>query len=59
MWLHRIVFNIQNRLLGREEQHDTSSDTTLHNHRQRHSAERVHIFQARLQDLDRRLALLR
>ena len=58
MLLQRVIFSVERRLFGRDERQMSSAD---HNREpaKRDSADRVQMLQARLVDLDRRLALLR
>lgn len=59
MWLQRVLFNVQRRFLGREEQHSRLRRSSKHVLHHRRSMERVQIIENRLLDLDDRLAQLR
>lgn len=58
MWLQRVLSNVQVRLFGREERSNEANRSSRPSWYTR-ERERVQIFQARLLDLDRRLAQLR
>lgn len=58
MWLQRVIFNVERRLFGRDERQSTPPGSS-NEPAKRDSSERVQLLQARLVDLDRRLALLR
>ena len=57
MWLHRVIFNMQARLLGRQEE-SFADQSPSKAPAKRRAARRVELFQHRLQDLDRRLEQL-
>ncbi len=59
MWLQRVLFNFQTRLLGREEHKSFKRDTPNLKHRLSVENDRVQLVQDRLLDLDRRVAELR
>ena len=57
MWLQRVLFNVQTRLLGKNRQaastmHPTQSPTV------RRQAKRAQVFENKLNDLDSRMAKL-
>ncbi len=58
MWLQRVIFNLQTRLIGREDQQASPKRQSRPVKRPRET-ERVQLFQTRLLDMDRRLAQLR
>ncbi|MCP4678253.1 MAG: hypothetical protein GY854_22615 [Deltaproteobacteria bacterium] len=58
MWLQRVIFNLQTRLIGREDE-QTSPKKPARSVKPRRQTERVQLFQTRLLDMDRRLAQLR
>ncbi len=58
MWLQRVLFNMQTRLLGRYDPPSSTAETPKCPSR-RLKKERKQLFQDRLLDLDRRLAQLK
>ena len=59
MWLQRVLFNFQTRLLGRSEQQTIKKDVSKNIKKPILETDRVQIMKSRLLDLDRRLAELR
>ncbi len=58
MWLQRVLFNLQTRLLGRDDQIQ-STDDEVWSAQNRRETERMQLLKTRLVDLDRRLEQLR
>jgi hypothetical protein len=58
MWLQRVIFNLQARLLKLDEEPATR-DAQASPPRPQRQTERARLIENRLLDLDRRLALLR
>ena len=57
-WLNNVITDLQKRILGDDES-SLANDATTEQLKERRAAERARQFQARLHDLDRRLAELR
>ncbi len=58
MWLQRVLFNVQTRLLGRYDPPPPTVETSkCPSHRRK--KERIQLFEDRLIDLDRRLDQLK
>jgi hypothetical protein len=57
MWLQRVLFNVQTRLLGKNRQTASRTRTSQSPTIQRH-AKRVQVFESKLNDLDSRMAKL-
>lgn len=57
-WLNDMILDIQKKVFGDRQNADVAF-TTCNNGNERDSEERLHQFQTRLQDLDRRILELR
>lgn len=57
-WINDMILDIQKKMLGDKQSQAVSQSMTNHTN-ERDAKERLHQFQSRLQDLDRRILELR